>query len=69
MSGQIVKEGSIPVAKLAPIPEFSSPTGESLVVDSRARLRPAEMVERKLVNLLQYAPMPVSNLQAAFRKR
>jgi hypothetical protein len=42
---------------------------ETLVVDARAQLRPAEMVERKLVALLRAVPLPVSQVSAAFRKR
>ena len=44
-------------------------TGEELVVDARAQLRPAEMVERKLVTLLRGTPMPLSHISAAQRKR
>ena len=36
---------------------------EVLVVDERARLRPAQWVESKLTRLLQEASMPVSHLQ------
>lgn len=43
--------------------------GESVVIDARANLRPAEMVERKLVNLLKATPLAVSKMQAALRKR
>ena len=39
-------------------------TKEVLVADSRARLTPAQMVEHKLVSLLQRAPLLVSSLQA-----
>ena len=42
---------------------------EELIADARATLRPAEMVERKLLSLLRSAPMPVSMLASAFRKR
>ncbi len=42
---------------------------EELVADARAALRPAEMVERKLISMLRSAPMPVSMLAGAFRKR
>jgi hypothetical protein len=37
---------------------------ESLVNDARAGLTPAQMVERKLVSLLQSAPLPVSRFQS-----
>ena len=42
---------------------------ERLVSDTRGELRPAEMIERKLVQLLRTAVMPVSHLSMAFRKR
>jgi hypothetical protein len=42
---------------------------EVLIADARAALRPAEMVERKLLSLLRSVPMPVSMLAGAFRKR
>jgi len=41
----------------APVPE------ESLVIDDRSELTPAQMVESKLVSLLQGATLPVSHLQ------
>lgn len=41
----------------APVPE------ESLVIDDRSVLSPAQMVENKLVSLLQGATLPVSHLQ------
>jgi hypothetical protein len=36
---------------------------ENLIVDDRAALRPAEVVESKLTRLLQEASLPVSHLQ------
>jgi hypothetical protein len=36
---------------------------ETIVLDPRARLTPAQMVERKLVSLLADAPLPVSKLR------
>ena len=42
---------------------------EELITDARALLRPAEMVERKLLSMLRAVPMPVSMLAGAFRKR
>jgi len=42
---------------------------ETLVIDARGQMRPAEMVERKLVNMLRGVPMPVSNVSAAAKKR
>jgi hypothetical protein len=38
---------------------------ESLVDDDRARLTPAQQVERKLVSLLRSTPLPVSQMQKA----
>ncbi len=46
-----------------------STSHEVLVEDVRAQLRPAEVVERKLMNLLRTVPMPVSHMSGAFRKR
>jgi hypothetical protein len=37
--------------------------GETLVVDSRASLRPAQLVERKLVSLLKNVYVPVSQVR------
>lgn len=39
------------------------PADEDMVTDDRASLSPAQMVERKLVSILQSAPLPVSRLQ------
>ncbi len=39
---------------------------EVLVVDERAALSPAEMVERKLLSLLGASPFPVSQLRTTF---
>jgi hypothetical protein len=36
---------------------------ETMVLDPRSRLTPAQMVERKLVSLLADAPLPVSKLR------
>jgi hypothetical protein len=36
---------------------------EVLVIDDRAHLRPAQIVERKLTRMLQEASVPVSHLQ------
>lgn len=41
----------------------SSVTDESLVVDDRTGLRPAQAVENKLSRLLEEAVMPISHLQ------
>lgn len=38
---------------------------ESLIDDSRARLTPAQCVERKLATLLSGAPLPLSRLPAS----
>lgn len=40
---------------------------EMLVVDSRAQLTPAQMVERKLLGLMKAAPLPVSCMHSAPR--
>jgi hypothetical protein len=46
-----------------PEPTPTSGHEEVLVVDDRAALRPAQVVESKLTRLLQEAPLPVSHLQ------
>jgi hypothetical protein len=42
---------------------------ETLIPDARARLTPAQMVERKLVSTLQRCPLMVSHLQTNSRYR
>jgi len=42
---------------------FLAPPEESLVVDSRCGLTPAQAVEGKLMNLLRNDSLPVSHLQ------
>jgi len=39
------------------------PRDEALIVDERANLRPAQVVESKLTRMLQDASLPVSHLQ------
>jgi hypothetical protein len=46
----------------AAVPLAAAPE-EALVSDARSGLTPADMVERKLVSLLQSAPLPVSRLR------
>ncbi len=48
---------------------LASPPQETLVHDSRAGLTPAQMVERKLVALLQSTLLPASHLQANRNRR
>jgi hypothetical protein len=40
-----------------------APTDEVLVVDDRCGLRPAQVVEGKLIRMLKDASLPVSHLQ------
>jgi hypothetical protein len=42
---------------------------EALVSDARAGLTPAQMVERKLVDMLRSTPLPLSRLQAGVARR
>jgi hypothetical protein len=43
----------------APLPAQETPVADELLVsDARAGLSPAQMVERKLVQLLQNVPLP-----------
>jgi hypothetical protein len=51
------------------LPGSAADGQEVMVVDTRGQLRPAEMVERKLVHLLRGGPLPVSHVSAALRKR
>lgn len=51
------------------IAEQSDIAEEALVVDARAGLTPAEVVERKLATLLKGRPLPVSHLLSACRTR
>jgi hypothetical protein len=52
-----------------PAPPVVSTSDEALVTDARAGLTPAQMVERRLVSLLQSTPLPVSRLQAPAPRR
>ena len=47
----------------------TAPVEETLVVDSRAGLRPAEMVERQLMTIMRGMPLHVSHMSASHRKR
>jgi hypothetical protein len=56
----------------SPPPPLFPPTAkpdELLVVDSRAALTPAQMVERKLVSLLKGETLPVSHMRLLPRPR
>ena len=48
-------------------PETGTQDEEMLIPDSRARLTPAEVSERKLVSALNCGPIPVSHLQESLR--
>ena len=66
-SDKIVAALSAPVSAASSRPassrvEVSLPE-ESLVVDDRSHLTPAQMVENKLINRLRESSMPVSHLQ------
>jgi hypothetical protein len=41
----------------------ASPREEALVVDERSTIRPAEVVESKLMRMIKNASLPVSHLQ------
>ncbi len=49
-------------------PAYSS-YDEELIADDRARLTPAQQVERKLFSLLKTAPLFVSHSQTAIQRR
>ncbi len=57
-----------PVAQ-EPVLSEAAPVDEVLVSDARAGLTPAQMVERRLVSLLESTPLPVSRMQASVQKR
>jgi hypothetical protein len=57
------KPGERPTAYVAAKEE------EMLVPDARAQLTPAQMVERKLVSMLETCPMLVSHLQDSVKRR
>ena len=48
---------------------LSSTPQETLVNDARAGLTPSQMVERKLVAMLQSTLLPASHLQASVTRR
>jgi hypothetical protein len=52
-------------SRLTVVPDLFASSGpeEVLVVEERANLRPAQVVESKLTRLLQEASFPVSHLQ------
>lgn len=52
---------------LAAVHHTHGSSEEALVADPRARLTPAQMVERKLASLLKSQPLPVSYLMTAQR--
>jgi hypothetical protein len=56
---RVIASGSRLVADALPMAGHE----EILVVDDRAALRPAQIVESKLARLLQEATLPVSHLQ------
>jgi hypothetical protein len=50
-----------------PAPTVRTAADEALVVDARAGLSPAQMVERKLASLLKSHSLPVSHLMTSRR--
>ncbi len=60
---RVVGRNEKPMGRLGP-ESISPPSHEEvLVVNDRAALRPAQIVETKLTRLLQEASLPVSHLQ------
>jgi hypothetical protein len=49
--------------------EVTTPADEALIVDPRAGLTPAQMVERKLLSMLEGQALPVSQVQMAVLPR
>ncbi len=62
-SENIVNSQPAPSARPLPSRFTSSVPEESLVVDDRSHLTPAQMVETKLINRLKESSLPVSHLQ------
>ncbi len=54
---------SAPVSRALPSRFAASLPEESLVVDDRSHLTPAQMVESKLISRLKESSLPVSHLQ------
>jgi hypothetical protein len=50
---------------MAAVPALPRDPDEALIADARAQLTPAQMVEQKLVTLLQGKLIPVSHLRVA----
>jgi hypothetical protein len=48
--------------RLPPVPEEAETAEETLIADTRAFLRPAQMVEGKLLRLMRSGPLPVNQL-------
>jgi hypothetical protein len=48
-----------------PLLSGRGPSDETLIVDTRACLRPAQLVERKLICLLKSVYLPVSHVRTA----
>ena len=46
-----------------------NPAEETLVMDARAGLRPAEMVEQQLMTIMRGMPVHISHVSATHRKR
>ena len=62
-SETIVTNLATPVARHLPSRFAVSLPEESLVVDDRSHLTPAQMVENKLIHRLKESSLPVSHLQ------
>ena len=54
---------SRPTSRCDHRPADLSPREEALVVDERSALRPAQVVENKLMRMIKNASLPVSHLQ------
>jgi hypothetical protein len=63
-SASVVSKTDTSVAETPPVPSVPvAAPEESLVADTRAGLRPAQMVERKLITLLKSHAVPMSHVQ------
>lgn len=58
-----LREGAHVVSTLKDSPETAQARDESLIVDARSSVSPAQMVENRLSRMLKDTSMPVSHLQ------
>jgi hypothetical protein len=55
-----------PLGETGPLPSSDGQAGEEMVLDTRAALTPAQMVERKVITLLKGGSLPLRCAVAGF---